>query len=178
MAHVRGTKNKIKPRTWATFNKPFPKKKKNEQNKTYKKRRNWNAGLAKKKEEEGEEAKKKKKKKKKGVKANEDGDNSASNPLVFSLLSKIFFFSPADFLLPAKTHRYSADTIRFGPNRRESAHVGAYRETTTKKNWTWFDAQAAASLTCRRLGHGCGGQFAASMHPSYNVKYIYMNSVM
>ena len=128
MAHVRGTKNKIKPLTWATFNNPFPKKKKkkNKQNKTYKKRRNWNAGLAKKKEEEGEEAKKKKKKKKKGIKASEYGDSGASNPLVFSLLSK-FFFSPADFLLPVVTHRYSADTIRIGANRPGSMRVGARR---------------------------------------------------
>ena len=163
VAHVRGTKNKIKPLTWATFNNPFPKKK------TYKKRRNWNAGLAKIKKEEGEEAKKKKKKK--GVKASEDGDSGASNPLVFSLLS-IYFFSPAE------THRYSADTIRFGPNRPGSTLVGTRRsrigasqresgnEKKKKKNWTGFDAQAAASPARRRVGRRCGSHFAASVHPS------------
>ena len=120
--------------------------------------------------------KQRRQRKKEGVKASEIVTAIAAWYFRFKLF--FFFPSPADFLFPAETHRYSADTIRFGPNRRESAHVGAYRETTKKKNWTWFDAQAAASLTCRRLGHGCGGQFAASMHPSYNVKYIYMNSVM
>ena len=117
-------------------------------------------------EVEGEEAKKKKKKKK-GIKASEYGDSGASNPLVFSLLSNFFFFSPADFLLPAETHRYSADTIRFGPVRLESARFGASRRPSEpnrresarirkrkkkKKNWTWFDAQAAASPARRRVG--------------------------
>ena len=121
--------------------------------------------------------KQRRQRKKEGVKASEIVTAIAAWYFRFKLFF-FFFPSPAHFIFPAETHRYSADTIRFGPNRRESAHVGAYRETTKKKNWTWFDAQAAASLTCRRLGHGCGGQFAASMHPSYNVKYIYMNSVM
>ena len=166
MAHVRGTKNKIKPLTWATFNNPFPKKKKNKQNKTYKKRRNWNAGLAKKKEEEGEEAKKKKKKKKKkkGVKASEDGDSGVSNPLVFSVLSNFFFFCrPISFFRPKHTG------IR--PIRSDSAWIDANPEMKKKKKKTGRSStrrqrrppRVAASS---RIERGCGGHFAASVHPS------------
>ena len=176
VAHVRGTKNKIKPLMWATFNNPFKKKKKKtKQNKTYKKRRNWNAGLAKKKEEEGEEAKKKKKKKK-GIKASEYGDSGASNPLVFSLLSKFFFFASRFPFAGRNTPVFGQydpirpESARIGPVQRqsvpiraESARVGArrsqigasWRESWNekkKKNWTRFDAQAAASPARRHVG--------------------------
>ena len=36
---------------------------------------------------------------------------------IFGLSFFFFFSSPADFVFPAKTHRFSADTIRIGPNR-------------------------------------------------------------
>ena len=76
--------------------------------------------------------KQRRQRKKEGVKASEIVTAIAAWYFRFKLFF-FFFPSPADFLFPAETHRYSADTIRFGPNRRESAHVGAYRETTKKK---------------------------------------------
>ena len=129
------------------------------------------------KKEEGEEAKKKKKKKK-GVKASEDGDSGASNPLVFSLLSKIFFFFAGRFPFAGR------NTPVFGqydPNRRESAQFGASRHASEpnrresariqkRKKKKKLDAVrrtgSGVPRASGRVGRGCGGHFAASEHPN------------
>ena len=67
-----------------------------------------NGNAVKKKEEEDEEAKKKKKK---GLSRWRLRIKSTS---IFGL-KFFFFFLPADFLFPAETHRYSADTAWFEP---------------------------------------------------------------
>ena len=99
-------------------------------------------------------------------------------------LSFFFFSLPADFLFPTETHWYLADLVWISPVRRESARVeaelvwvGANPETKKKKttttttaNWMRFDAQAVASLAHRRVGHECGGHFAASLHPSQRLE--------
>ena len=178
VAHVRGTKNKIKPLTWATFNNPFPKKKakKKQKNKTYKKRRNWNAGLAKKKEEEGEEAKKKKKKKK-GIKASEYGDSGASNPLVFLLLSNFFFFASRFPFAGRNTPVFG----RYDPIRPGSARVGTHRSrigASRRESRNEKKKKTGRGSTRRQrrpprvaasgcVGRGCGGHFAASVHPGH-----------
>ena len=48
-----------------------------------------------------------------------NGDSGYLVSISTGIFGLSFFFSPllADFLSPAKTYQYSADTIRFGPNR-------------------------------------------------------------
>ena len=104
--------------------------------------------------------------------------------------SRRFFFSlPIDFLFPAETRRYSADTIRFGPNRRKSVRFGANRRASEPNRresasiWaalarvgksTWHDAARTHGLrrpsrvaASRRVKRGCVGSEAASVHPRY-----------
>ena len=52
------------------------------------------------------------------------------------------------------------DSMRIGPS---LCQVGVRRK---KKEGRSTDMQAAASLARRRVGRGCGGCFAVSMHPS------------
>ena len=52
-----------------------------------------------------------------------------------------------------------------GAQSNEWASKDANETMQLKKNWTRFDAQAAASLARRRVGRRCDGHFATSVHP-------------
>ena len=114
---------------------------------------------------------------------------SISSPVHRYFWFKFFFFFPlpADFLFPAETRQYSADTIRFGLNQHEFVRFGANRlawEPNRHKSapiWTasarvgkstWHDAARTRGLrrpsrvaASRRVGSGCAGSGAPSVHP-------------
>ena len=51
-------------------------------------------------------------------------------------------------------------------------------ETKKKKNWTRFNAQVAASRMRHRVGRGCGGHFASSVHPRLLIRIAPMMFVI
>ena len=96
-------------------------------------------------------------------------------------LSFFFFFpyQPISFFqlkhidirsIQSELAQFSANRHVSEPNWCESEQIRKRKKkkttTTTTTNWMQFDAQVAASLARRRVGHECGGHFAASLHLS------------
>ena len=125
MAHVRGTKNKIKPLWPNTFNNPFPRKKKKK--KTYKKKeteqklQNGNGATL---EEEDKEAKKKKKKKGVRLVKTATAAYQIHQFRQFRLESAISAVSPN-----------TAYTARVGSNQLDSAQIGPNPSCISTKRW-------------------------------------------